>query len=201
MTNLLINSSEMPPLQGTIVVQDLLRPRATSPVLYNAEPIPTKSPRASEARVAPPTPLEAKLFDNAATLKVALSEIAMHLTPEWHATIFRQVDALLDFDNWQDDSAFVQRSAFMTFLRFIIFAAPARLPCLGVDQTGHLLAAWYNGAQRIAVEFFPDDKVAATFMKQGPRGKETATWRGPVASLKPFIEQFGITECMYGNRT
>ena len=51
-------------------------------------------------------------------------------------------------------------------------------------------------AERIAVEFLPNDHAAAILAKQGTRGKETVAWRGHVVDLKLFIERFGLRECM-----
>jgi hypothetical protein len=197
MTNLQIDASQMPSQSWTIAAQPLVHSRTVSSALTEPAHIPTESPRASDARVLlPPPSLEAQLFDNAAELKIALSQIVMHLAPKWRAIIFRQIDSLLDLNSWQDDSAFIQKSTFTTFLRFIIFAAPTRLPSLGVGLTGHILAAWNNGDQRIAVEFFSEDKAAATFVKQGAYSKEALAWRGHVADLKLFIEQNGMIECI-----
>jgi hypothetical protein len=199
MTNRQIDTSQMPFQNWTIVAQPFWPPHAVSSALTELPRIPTESPRASDANVRAPSSLEAKLFDNAAGLKVALSRIAMHLAPGWRTVIFSQLDTLLDPNSWQDDSAFIQESTFGTFLRFIIFAAPTRLPSLGVGSTGHILAAWNSGDQRIAVEFLPDDKAAATFVKQGARSREVVTWRGHVADLKLFIEGNGMSECIQGN--
>ncbi len=167
---------------------------------------PTKSmhisPRASDAKVLRSAPsLEVQLFDNAAELKIALSQIVMHLAPEWRAIIFRQIDSLLDLNSWEDDSAFIQKSTFTTFLRFIIFAKSTRLPSLGVDYTGHLLAAWNNDNQRVVVEFFKEDQAAATFVKQGAHSgeRETLAWRGHVDDLKHVIEQNGMIGCLQSN--
>jgi hypothetical protein len=163
------------------------------------------SPRASDAKVLPrSTPsLEVQLFDNAAELKITLSQIVMHLAPEWRAIIFRQIDTLLDLNSWEDDSAFIQKSTFTTFLRFIIFAKSTRMPSLGVDFTGHLLAAWNNDNQRVIVEFFKEDQAAATFVKQGAYSgeRETLAWSGHVEDLKHFIEQNGMMGCLQSNLT
>lgn len=171
-----------------------------------SSPPPTKlmhiSPRASDAKILRSTPsLQVRLFDNAAELKIALSQIVMHLAPEWRAIIFRQIDSLLNLNSWEDDSAFIQKSTFITFLRFIIFAKSTRLPSLGVDFTGHLLAAWNNDNQRVVVEFFKEDQAAATFVKQGAHSgeRETLAWRGHVDDLKHVIEQNGMMGCLQSN--
>ena len=197
MTNLQIDASQMPYQSWTIAAQPFVHSRTVSSALTEPTHIPTESPRASDVKALLPSPsLEAQLFDNAAELKIVLSQIVMHLEPEWRAIIFRQIDSLLDLNSWQDDSAFIQKATFMTFLRFIIFAAPTRLPSLGVGLTGHILAAWNNGNQRVAVEFFPEDKAAATFVKQGAYSREALAWRGHVADLKLFIEQNGMIGCI-----
>jgi hypothetical protein len=199
MTNRQIDVSQMPSQSWTIIAHPFESPGAVSNALTEFPTIPTETPRASDANFLAPSSLEAKLFDNAAELKIALSQIVMHLSPEWRAVIFRQLDTLLDLNNWQDDSAFIRKSTFMTFLRFIVFTAPTRLPSLGVGSTGHILAAWNNGDQHIAVEFLPADKAAATFVKRGARSREAVTWRGHVADLKLFIEDNGMSECIQGN--
>ncbi len=160
------------------------------------------SPRASDAKVLRTTPsLEVQLFDNAAELKIAITQIVMHLAPEWRTSIFRQIDLLLDRNSWEEDSAFIQKSTFTTFLRFIIFAKSTRLPSLGVDFTGHLLAAWNNDNQRVIVEFLKEDQAAATFVKQGARSgeREALAWRGHIDDLKHFIEQNGMMGCLRSN--
>lgn len=189
----IIDASKMPAQNWTIFAQhSALSSPPTKPMHI--------SPRASDAKVHRPTliSLEERLFDNAAELKIALSKIVMHLTPKWRTIIFRQIDSLLDLDSWQDDSAFVQKSTFTTFLRFITFAKPTRLPSLGVSLTGNILAAWNTGNQRIAVEFFPKDQAATTFVKQGVYSgeREVLAWRGHVTDLKPFIEQNGMIGCL-----
>ena len=120
----------------------------------------------------------------------------MHLSAPWRNAIFEQLNSLLKLEDWQEDSALIEGSTFKTFIRFIIFAAPNRLPSLGVGLTGHVLAAWNKDAEQIAVEFLPNDHAAAILAKQGTRGKETVAWRGHVVDLKLFIERFGLRECM-----
>jgi hypothetical protein len=197
MTDRQIGTDRMPPPNWTIVVRAHLESDPASPALTPPTPIRPESQRTVDARVAILSPsLDVQLFDNAAQLKIALSHIAMHLTPEWRLAIFRDLDELLDPDNWQDDSAMIDNRAFASFLRFIIFAAPSRIPSLGVGPTGHLLAAWTKGDKRIAVEFLPDDKAAATLTKPGTRDKETIAWRGHLADLKLLIDRLSGAECL-----
>ena len=192
-----IDTSQMPVQNWTMFFRPELIPRIPSNALTEIPRLASVSPRESDTQaVTSPETFESKLFDNAAELKIALSQIIMHLDPEWRDIIREQIDTLLDANNWQDDSAFITKSTFITFLRFIVFANPTRLPSLGVGSTGHMLAAWCKGEQRIAVEFFRDDKAAATFVMQGTKSNEAVAWRGHVADLKAFIERNGMGECL-----
>ena len=192
-----IDTSRMPVQNWTMFFRPELIPRIPSNALTEIPRLSWVSPRDSDTKaVTSPETFESKLFDNAAELKIALSQIIMHLDPEWRDIIREQIDTLLDANNWQDDSAFITKSTFITFLRFIVFANPTRLPSLGVGSTGHMLAAWCKGEQRIAVEFFRDDKAAATFVMQGTKSNEAVAWRGHVADLKAFIERNGMGECL-----
>lgn len=197
MTVVQIDTSRVPPQSWIMFAQSATMARTESNALTKFPSLAPLSPRESDTRGIPShETLESKLFDNAAELKIALSQIVMHLDPEWRDIIRDQLDALLDANNWQDDSAFITKSTFITFLRFIIFANPTRLPSLGVGSTGHMLAAWRNGERRIAVEFFRDDQAAATFVMQGARSKEAVAWRGHVADLKAFIKRNGMGDCL-----
>jgi hypothetical protein len=138
-------------------------------------------------RAASSRSLDERLFDNAAELKLAVASVVMHLSLAWRDIIFQQLDELLSRENWQDDSAFVNKSTFMTFLRFIIYARPTRLPSLGVGPSGHILAAWGALACQLSVEFLFEDRAAATFVRKGGRAKEAVAWRGHVADLREFL--------------
>lgn len=200
MTGIQIDTSRVPLQNWAIVAHPLIRP--ASPALAAAQPTPPRSPRASDAETLPAPPsLEVQLFDNRAKLKASFSPIAMHLTTEWRTAIFEQLDFLLNLENWQDDSSLIQESTFSTFLRFLIFAAPNRLPSIGISPNGNVLAAWLKGDERITVQFLPDDRAIATLIRRGTRGNETVAWRGHVVDLKLFIERFGVRDGMVDGPT
>jgi hypothetical protein len=131
--------------------------------------------------------LDEQLFDNTADLKIAVATVAMRMSSELRDTILQQLDELLSKENWQYDSALINTSTFVTFLRFVVYTQPTRLPSLGVGPTGHILAAWAAPACQISVEFLLNDRAAATFVAQGLRAKEAVAWRGHVADLKDFL--------------
>lgn len=178
------------PLATRSLAASLLTPKGD-------EPLREMSPRVGDFKPSIESrSLEESLFDNAATLKISFSHIAMHLSSEWRQIIFKQLDRLLDSTSWEDDSAFIERAPFMTFLRFVIYAAPTRFPSLGVSPKGHILAAWLCPPQQITIEFLETDKAAAAFSIQTARSKETIVWRGHVADLKDFIQRNGLSACI-----
>jgi hypothetical protein len=199
MTTAPIDTSHMPLQTRTLLAQAFLQSFPASPALATSAPVPTSSLRSSEAKILPAAPsLDLQLFDNAAELKIKFSRIAMHLPSQWRTTIFEQLDQLLGRDHWEEDSSsLIQPATFFTFLRFVIYTAPNRLPSLGVAPTGHLLAAWIKGDQRITIQFLPDDHAIATLTHEGTRGQETVVWHGHVVDLRSFIDRFGMAACMY----
>ena len=202
MTGIRIDTSLVPLQNWTILAHSFLQMGPASPTLAAVQPTPTSSLRASEAATLPlPPSLEVLLFDNGAQLKVSFSQIAMHFTTEWRTAIFEQLDFLLKPKDWQEDSAFIEVATFLTFLRFLVFAAPNRVPSLGVSPNGNVLAAWLKCDERITVQFLPDDRAIATLIRRGTRGNETVAWRGHVVDLKLFIERIGVRDCMIDGPT
>src|ERR1700722_2161447 len=132
MTHVQIDMSKTPLRSWTIAGSALMPPRAASFAVTPAIPVPTESPRASDGYIDPSasSTLDERLFDHRAALKIATSLLATHLSSKMRSTIFSQLDHVLDLENWQDDSALIQDSSFKTFLRFMVFASPTRLPSL-----------------------------------------------------------------------
>lgn len=184
----------------TVVVNAPLHPRqiGTSMLTSSAEEQSGRtSPRMGDVTVSgDEKSLEESLFDNAAELKIAFAQIAMHLNPDWRRIVFEQVDRLLGPAHWEDDSARIYKPTFLTFLRFVIYAAPSRFPSLGVSPRGHILAAWLCGPRRISVEFLDGDKAVATFSIPTARSTQIIAWRGHVADLNDFIQRNDLGDCI-----
>jgi hypothetical protein len=184
----------------TFVIPTPVATRSLGASLLTSEaekPIRKNSPRIADVTASTAVlSLEESLFDNAANLKIAFAAIAMHLSPDWRRVIFKQLDRLLDSASWEEDSALIAFPPFITFLRFVIYAAPTRFPSLGVSPKGHILAAWLCPPQQIAVEFLEADKAVATFSIQTARSREVIAWRGHVADLKDFIQRNGLGDCV-----
>jgi hypothetical protein len=113
----------------------------------------------SEPRLAPDAqPLETRLFDALAAVKILTAQVAMHLDRVWRDKLFQQLDALHDPEEWEDSEEPIQSASFQTFLKAILSIKPERRPGLGLSY-GHLIAAWTTGRERLTIEFFPNDEV------------------------------------------
>lgn len=103
--------------------------------------------------------LEERLFDALAGVKILTSQVAMHLDSEWRARLFRQLDALHDPEEWDEDGQPIQESSFATFLKAILSIRPERPPGLGLSDAGYLIASWTTAEDHLNVEFLSNDRV------------------------------------------
>ena len=140
--------------------------------------------------------LEASLFRNRANLKILASRVAMHLSNEERNALFSAIDWLLDHAEWEDESSQIDEHAFRSYLRFMIFARPHRLPNIGVGPYGTLLVGWHKDEKSVHAEFLPEDQCMAVVKFSSARGPETFAWHGHVARLRSFVENNGVVECI-----
>lgn len=103
--------------------------------------------------------IEEMLYEARAKCKVKISQIAMHLKDEWRLGLYKQLDSLMDFENWDDDDLPVSLESFSTFLRAMAYMKPEMRPGLGASVDGNLIGAWTEGKSRLTVEFKKNDKV------------------------------------------
>lgn len=103
--------------------------------------------------------IEERLFDATSAVKILISQVSMHMPKEWRDKLFRQIDSLHDFDEWDGDDEPVERSSFESFLKVILYIKPQRHPGLGLSYDGHLVAAWTTGKDRLTTEFHAKDRV------------------------------------------
>lgn len=121
----------------------------TSPASLSLFPLESRSER----------PLNERLFDALANVKILTANVAMHLDHEWRDKLFRQIDSLHDPEEWDQDDEPIKQSSFSTFLKGILQINPKRRPGLGLSYTGNLIAAWTTGRDRLTIEFLPKDHV------------------------------------------
>jgi hypothetical protein len=154
------------PRKLTAISLDLLGPalsERTREIARNVQALQNRpspgTPQLTVVSTSDDTPLEERLFDALAGAKILTSQVAMHLDGEWRAKLFHQLDSLLDLAEWEPSDQPLQQSSYATFLKAILNINAERRPGLGVSNTGHLIAAWTTGADRLTIEFLPSDRV------------------------------------------
>ena len=103
--------------------------------------------------------LKEQLYDARSAFKLQTAQIAMHLDMCLRSRLFRQLDSLLDYKNWEADDAPPTLASYLTFLRMLLDLKPAIRPSLGATSDGRLVAAWTEGEDRLTIECLPNDEV------------------------------------------
>lgn len=145
--------------------------------------MPILNPVSAKRKSAVARTLAEKLYDSLADTKIRTSQVAMHLDESWRKRLFTQLDDLLDADDWHKEDEPVVGASFGTFLRMIVYQAPERRPALGVSNRGNLIAAWTSGADRLTLEFLPEDLVRWVLSCEIDGEIERAAGESPVRRL------------------
>jgi hypothetical protein len=130
--------------------------RAATRALVNS------APSAYALQQAAPTrddPLSLRLFDALAAFKMKTATLAAgHFSRDERSRLFRQLDSLLDAENWDSADEVTTEASFTTLLRMVLFLG-GRRPGLGVTGTGNFVATWTEGDDRLTIECQPNDHV------------------------------------------
>jgi hypothetical protein len=103
--------------------------------------------------------LEERLYDARAACKIRIATVSMHLDHDWRIRLFRQLDNLMDIDNWEKDDLPVTDASFNTLLRMLLFIRPKRRPGVGITNDGNIIAAWTAGKNRLTIECRGADQI------------------------------------------
>jgi len=142
--------------------------------------------------------LEGKLFDSKAAFKIAFASIAMHFPAEWRERFFRQVDRLLDSEEWDPDDLPVRPESSLSFLRMIVFLRPDKPPSLGATDDGNLVAAWTKGESRLTIICGPNDHVRWVISQNVDGERETAAGSTSVKRLPINLQAYNPSQ-WFGN--
>jgi hypothetical protein len=136
-------------------------------------------------------------FDRLVALKMTTAQVSMHLEAAWRAGLFKQLDNLLDAEEWDFSDEMPSVASFSTFLRMIIHNRVGRRPGLGATVDGKIIAAWTTDSDRLTVECQADDTVrwVATKYVNGERVSSANTC--PVALLRTFLAPY-LPEVWFG---
>jgi hypothetical protein len=135
-----------------------------------------------------------RLFNALVRLKVAVAEFATHLSRDQRALVFRQLEAVINPDDWHEDDELPRPQAFRDLLRWAIHSTFYDWTSIGVSDEGHILVAWVKVNTRLTANFSGDGQVKWTSRVLQTNG-EPALAAGK-CSLSYFTKQatFVLTE-------
>ena len=116
--------------------------------------------------------LEAQIFNSLVSLKVAVSQYAMHLSTEERHRIFEELDYLINVDDWHEGDTLPNIVAFRDFLKWMIYSKYFKWISLGVSEEGGMLVAWKT------------KRVLLTARFSGLAGQEGVRWTAEMTSDK-----------------
>jgi len=138
-------------------------------------------------------PVAAKLFDARANAKMIAAQVSMHLTPDWRTKIYRQVDRLLDAEQWEEGDGLLDASSMKTFLRFVIYANVSTVPSLGMAATGQVIAGWRADTRRLTIQFQANDLCRLAISHFVGDDTSIISFSGSTVKAYSFLEQVGFS--------
>jgi hypothetical protein len=95
-----------------------------------------------------------------AQAKEAARKFSMLFDPEWFTGLSRQIDAMLDPDEWSEEDAPLSAASFDTLLIVLMQLRRYRRAGLGLTGNGNVVATWSRSAtDRLIVECLPSGRV------------------------------------------
>ena len=137
------------------------------------------APRAGES-------IEDQLFDSRSACKITTAHIAMHFSEQWRRGLFRQLDTLIDFENWDEEDLPPNPESFRTLLRMVLLLKPRRRPGLGATATGNFTAMWSIDDSHLTIECKQGDQLRWFVSLAG----ETAGGRTTLARLSEVLAPY-----------
>ena len=135
--------------------------------------------------------LAEKLFDVRATCKITTRQYAMLFDPDWHTRFFRQIDQLMDADEWDAADEPVTKDSFATLLRLLMLLRHNRRPSLGIANNGSIVATWFNKSDdRVSVECLPKDRIRWIVTVRLDEGRESAAGETQLDRLLTNLEPY-----------
>ena len=135
---------------------------------------------------------EELLYDALAAAKIYTSQVAMHMDRIWRDKLFKQLDSLLDPEEWVEEDVPLQRASFATFLKVMFLFKPNRRPGLGLSATGNLIGAWTEDDCQLTIECLSSDIVRYVFSHSIEGDFERTAGETTVSRLCAVLAPFEI---------
>lgn len=134
--------------------------------------------------------LERSLRDSSSSFKILASRVSMHLGVHWLQKLFKQIDSLLDSDEWDPRDPVPAPETARTFIRLLLVLSVNRKPGIGISNEGNLIAAWTIDNNRLTVECLPGDRVRWIVSRTINDEIERAAGDGRIERLRDLLQPY-----------
>lgn len=134
--------------------------------------------------------IEEELYDAKADAKIFTSKVSTHIKDDLRKQLYRQLDSVLDADEWMEGDEPLAIGSYRTFLRLMLIIRPDVRPGLGLTSDGHLLATWKKGDARLTIYCFDDDAVRYVLSHIVEDRRRTAAGDASIYDLMAMIAPF-----------
>ena len=134
---------------------------------------------------------EHQLFNVVAALKIAVSEVSMHLPSAWRKVLFEKIDDLHEPDDWEDSDRLADLESFKTFLRTVLQQGPMKRMSLGISDDGRILAGWTRDKDSLSLAFLANDLIRWSVVRHLDGGEtESAAGQTTLARLPEVLRPY-----------
>lgn len=130
---------------------------------------------------------EEQIFDTLVSLKVAVSQYAMHLGREERTRLFEELDSKINIDDWHESDSLPTTQSFVEFLKWMIYSKHSEWTSIGVSSHGSILVAWRTQTVLLTANFEAKDTVRWTAQVKSPTGE--VGYSAGKCTLRLFAEQ------------
>ncbi len=138
--------------------------------------------------------LDNRIFNETSFYKTYTAAVAMHLTGEWRDNFFKQIDRLIDPENWDDEDELISRASFQTLIKLVTLPNVTVRPSINVSQFGDAMATWARPEGRLTVYCRPNENIQWVVQSEENGFWESATGQTHLSRLLPAIEPYGVTK-------
>jgi len=127
--------------------------------------------------------IEEELFDAKLACKMAASLYTNKIL-NWRSELFKQIDYLMEAEDWEKDDAPVSEESFKTLLRLLTLKDVKRRPGLGATYSGNAIASWVSQkGDRVIVTCFENDLVEWVVSVTSNGEVDTASGRNKLSNF------------------
>jgi hypothetical protein len=148
-------------LNGSSAIRDASRSQPKQ-VVVQGKAIKTVSRSVPEA-----AGFEERVFNSLVSLKVAVSQYAMHLSTEERQRLFGELDSVINTEDWHEEDQLPAIDSFRDFLKWMIYSKYNKWISIGVSDDGLLQVAWKTTGVLLTALF---------------AGKEFVRWTAQIAA-------------------